>query len=137
MLSWLLARSAGAVMILMTVGAVALGAPLPAATAAIQTAAANTSSAVLREGVGLGAKPSTRVRRLQRILARRGFDLGPPGVDGRFGPLTAAAVRRMQDRYGLVADGIVGPKTRRVLNLLDEASRAPRAPRQQPAAPQT
>jgi DNA invertase Pin-like site-specific DNA recombinase/peptidoglycan hydrolase-like protein with peptidoglycan-binding domain len=79
---------------------------------------------------------------VQRILDRRGFDLGRPGVDGRFGPLTAAAVRRMQDRYGLVADGIVGPKTRRLLNLLAAGERTrrrahrPQAPAQnRPQAP--
>jgi DNA invertase Pin-like site-specific DNA recombinase/peptidoglycan hydrolase-like protein with peptidoglycan-binding domain len=75
-----------------------------------------------------------RVRRVQRILARRGFDLGPPGVDGRFGPLTAGAVRRMQDKYGLSADGAVGPKTRRVLKRLD-ASRPTQRPARSPAKP--
>jgi peptidoglycan hydrolase-like protein with peptidoglycan-binding domain len=126
-------------MIVMTVSAVALGAPLPAAaaqtSAPTQTAAAPAAS-VLREGVGLGAEPSARVRRMQRILARRGFDLGPPGVDGRFGPRTAAAVRALQDRYGLVPDGIVGPKTSRLLNLLASATRARQTPAPQTAAPQ-
>jgi peptidoglycan hydrolase-like protein with peptidoglycan-binding domain len=32
-------------------------------------------------------------------------------VDGRFGPLTEAAVRRFQRDHGLVPDGIIGPKT--------------------------
>jgi DNA invertase Pin-like site-specific DNA recombinase len=121
--------------------AAALAAPLPAATAAA-TSGATGAAVVLHQGVGLGARPSDRVRRMQRILDRRGFDLGPPGVDGRFGPLTAAAVRRMQDRYGLVADGIVGPKTRRLLNLLAVGERTrrrahrPQAPAQnRPPAP--
>jgi peptidoglycan hydrolase-like protein with peptidoglycan-binding domain/DNA invertase Pin-like site-specific DNA recombinase len=116
MLSRLLARSASTAIVLMAVAAAALGAPLPAAAAA-------PTPPVLEQGSGLGAAPSASVRRVQRILDRRGFDLGPPGVDGRFGPRTAAAVRRMQSRYGLVADGVVGPKTRRLLTLLARSSR--------------
>ena len=36
-------------------------------------------------------------------------------VDGVRGPMTAAAIRRFQSRRGLVADGILGPVTRRAL----------------------
>jgi len=124
----------------MMVGAVALGAP-PSAVAA-----APRGAPVLVQGAGLGSSPSAAVRRVQRILQRRGFGLGAPGVDGRFGPLTAAAVRRMQARYGLVADGVVGPKTRRVLRLMAATSRvradatprpAPAVTPARPAAPAT
>jgi peptidoglycan hydrolase-like protein with peptidoglycan-binding domain len=72
----------------------------------------------LREGVGMGPRPSVRVRRLQRTLERGGFDVGPPGADGRFGPLTAIAVRRMQNHYGLTPDAIVGSTTRRAISLI-------------------
>jgi len=115
----------------MAVGAVALGAPPTAVAAAPKT------TPILEQGAGLGSTPSAAVRRVQRILERRGFGLGPPGADGRFGPLTAAAVRRMQTRYGLAADGVVGPKTRRVLRLMAEASRvrADATPRPAPASP--
>jgi DNA invertase Pin-like site-specific DNA recombinase len=77
---------------------------------------------VLAQGVGMGATPSTAVRRVQRVLNRHGYDLGAPGVDGRFGPLTDAAVRRLQSDYGLAADGVVGPKTRKLVRLIQRRS---------------
>lgn len=48
------------------------------------------------------------VRRLQEQLAGHGIDVER---DGWFGAQTEQAVRRFQCDHGLVADGIVGPKT--------------------------
>jgi peptidoglycan hydrolase-like protein with peptidoglycan-binding domain len=39
-------------------------------------------------------------------------------VDGSFGPLTERSVKKFQTEHGLAVDGIVGPKTRFVLNNL-------------------
>jgi DNA invertase Pin-like site-specific DNA recombinase len=104
-------------------------ASLAALLAAAPTASAATTTTrpapVLAQGVGMGDKPSTAVRAMQRRLAQRGYrrDLGTPGVDGRFGPLTDGAVRHVQRDAGLAVDGLVGPKTRKALRL---AARAPR-----------
>ena len=43
---------------------------------------------------------------------RRGYDLGPDGVDGEFGRMTDAAVKAFQMPAGLSVDGIVGAVTR-------------------------
>ena len=65
---------------------------------------------LIRSGAGYDdPHGSQRVRTLQRRLRRAGADPGP--VDGLFGPLTEAAVRRFQGREGLAVDGLVGPLT--------------------------
>lgn len=48
------------------------------------------------------------VKNLQLILNMKGYNLTP---DGEFGKLTKASVMNFQRANGLVADGIVGPKT--------------------------
>jgi soluble lytic murein transglycosylase-like protein len=45
----------------------------------------------------------------------RRYGLPRRAVDGRFGPATAAALRRYQRRHSLAADGIAGPHTYRSL----------------------
>ncbi len=67
------------------------------------------SRAVLVPGAGYRqAGGSGRVRVLQRRLAASGF---MPGlVDGRYGPLTTAAVERFQDAHGLPVDGILSAR---------------------------
>jgi DNA invertase Pin-like site-specific DNA recombinase/peptidoglycan hydrolase-like protein with peptidoglycan-binding domain len=98
---------------------VALAAVAVLLTAAVPATARTTSTStpLLAQGAGMGDRPSGAVRTVQRELRHRGYDLGAPGVDGRFGPLTDAAVRRAQSDQGLVADGLVGPTTRRALGL--------------------
>jgi peptidoglycan hydrolase-like protein with peptidoglycan-binding domain len=61
---------------------------------------------------------SERVREVQRKLNRLGYGAGE--VDGLFGPVTDEAVRRFQQKNTLAADGIVGPRTLRVLRLRTE-----------------
>lgn len=54
------------------------------------------------------------VRAVQEALVEAGFEVD---VDGIYGPRTAAAVERFQERAGVKADGIVGPVTRSHLEL--------------------
>jgi peptidoglycan hydrolase-like protein with peptidoglycan-binding domain len=84
---------------------------------AAQAAGRTTTTQLLAQGTGMKGAPSVRVRTIQRALRHRGYHLGPAGVDGRFGPDTAAAVGRLQARKGLAVDGIVGPSTRRALGV--------------------
>lgn len=72
----------------------------------------------------LGAS-GAKVTELQQKLKKLGFDPGP--ADGTFSPATQAAVIAFQKSEGLLADGIVGPKTLAALKLLEEKA-APEAP---------
>jgi peptidoglycan hydrolase-like protein with peptidoglycan-binding domain len=72
------------------------------------------AAVLLAPGAGFGvAAGSPAVRAVQRTLVGVGISPGP--LDGRYGPLTTAAVARFQRLHGLAADGIVGPHTRRAL----------------------
>ena len=51
------------------------------------------------------------VKTLQAALIAYGFSCGAAGADGDFGGGTAAALRKFQTKYGLVADGIAGNAT--------------------------
>jgi DNA invertase Pin-like site-specific DNA recombinase/peptidoglycan hydrolase-like protein with peptidoglycan-binding domain len=98
--------------------------------AAPAPAAADTKPAPeLAQGVGMGDKPSAAVRDVQRVLDSRGYSLGRPGIDGRFGPITDAAVRHFQADRGLVADGIVGPKTRKAVRRAERGGQRPSSDR--------
>lgn len=52
------------------------------------------------------------VLKLQEGLKKAGIVVG---LDGEFGPATDKAVKEFQQKKGLIADGIVGPKTRELI----------------------
>ncbi|MGX1155453.1 peptidoglycan-binding domain-containing protein [Streptomyces albogriseolus] len=62
-----------------------------------------------RDAILLNGHAGAQVAEAQCLLRRAGF---PPGdIDGIYGPRTERAVQRLQQRAGLVVDGIVGPHT--------------------------
>lgn len=71
---------------------------------------------VLQEGSTDPVHGTWYVRRVQALVRDvLGVGIGVSGVDGHFGPATAAAVRTVQSSHGLAADGVVGPHTWSVL----------------------
>ena len=54
-------------------------------------------------------------KQVQTVLKKWGYYTGK--VDGINGPLTKAAVKKFQKRYGLKQDGIVGPVTAAKMGL--------------------
>ncbi|MDT6986314.1 peptidoglycan-binding protein [Streptomyces lusitanus] len=62
-----------------------------------------------RDAILVNGHAGPQVAEAQCLLRRAGF---PPGdIDGIYGPRTERAVQRLQQRAGLVVDGIVGPHT--------------------------
>ena len=56
------------------------------------------------------------VRKLQAELDYLGYDLGEKGVDGKFGPDTAKALKEFQKAAGITQDGIAGTQTFAAIN---------------------
>jgi cell wall-associated NlpC family hydrolase len=73
---------------------------------------------------------------MQEQLRRAGFDPGP--LDGKFGPLTEAALKRFQQARGLETDGIAGPLTKGALGTTRPDATTPNRPNgpgERPARP--
>jgi hypothetical protein len=66
--------------------------------------------------LSLGSRGSA-VTELQKLLTQLGLYTGP--INGYFGPLTQAAVKAFQQKYGLPVTGVVGPLTIAELNVLE------------------
>lgn len=75
------------------------------------TDASETEDSVVLKVGSSGAQ----VKTLQTKLNNWGYDAG--SVDGIFGSKTQAAVKRFQQKNGLVVDGIVGAKTAAALGM--------------------
>lgn len=71
----------------------------------------NLGDRILRNGMD-GAD----VKELQSLLIQLDYDLGKWGADGDFGDATEIAVRALQQRMKISADGIVGPATIKALD---------------------
>lgn len=66
----------------------------------------NIELSVLKKG-----SKGDQVKAVQRMLYSMGYDLGASKVDGDFGSKTDVAIRAYQKKFGLEADGVVGPAT--------------------------
>jgi hypothetical protein len=58
-----------------------------------------------------GGSDATNVATWQRQMIARGWNLGPTGADGDYGPTSESVCRQFQAEKGLGVDGLVGPST--------------------------
>ena len=59
----------------------------------------------------IGMENNPQVKMVQETLIKLGYNLGPDGADGDFGPMTERALQIFQSKNGLEANGIFGPET--------------------------
>ncbi len=95
-------------------------------SAARRTSSSSSASGRLQEGASGAA-----VKELQLLL--KSIGLYGKNADGKFGPVTTAAVKAFQRKYGLTADGWAGPQTMAKLRQV-AAPRPPPAPAAPPVA---
>ncbi len=83
----------------------------PEVTASTEFVAVSAFTQTLARGMF-----SEEVKELQRLLAQNPEIYPEAIISGYFGALTEEAVKRFQESHGLESVGVVGPKTRAVLN---------------------
>ena len=90
----------------------------------VRAAAPRSSSSKASSRLEQGAS-GPAVQELQQLLA--GLGLYSSNADGKFGPITAAAVRKFQQAQGLKADGWAGPQTLAAMRASARPVAAPEA----------
>lgn len=72
----------------------------------------------LSDSVGYGFTTQGKpVSSVQWVLVQEGY-LSESDIDGKFGPKTEAAVKKLQKALGVTVDGVVGPDTKKALKNL-------------------
>lgn len=85
-------------------------------TSTATTSTGTTSTSTTSTTAKPAENPTVKANKeIQADLADLGFYSGP--INGIYGPVTTAAVKRFQVRAGLPADGIAGPQTMAAVNL--------------------
>jgi hypothetical protein len=97
---------------LLSIAALALLSAAPAATPVLADDPTAATGGVATAATEVTLREGDRGRAVRRLQRRLGV-----AADGVFGSQTDRAVRRFQRRSGLTADGIVGPMTRSKLGL--------------------
>ena len=87
----------------------------PASKAALEgTSSSSSSSSSSTTILRLGSS-GAEVKKMQKLLLNRGYDLGSYGADGEFGQATYEALKQFQAYHNLEVDGEYGPASRAVL----------------------
>lgn len=73
----------------------------------------STANNVLKDG-----SKGEEVKKAQQQLMDAGFDLPEYGADGSFGEETEEAVMKLQEAAGVEQDGVIGPNTQLLLDVL-------------------
>lgn len=83
-----------------------------------------TNSSTMIKNVGTyDPKLESTVKAIQEKLVKLGYNIGPTGVDGKYGPNTEAAIKKFQQDNNLQIDGIVGPETLKALRATNTSNR--------------
>jgi peptidoglycan hydrolase-like protein with peptidoglycan-binding domain len=83
----------------------------------LQKGATDPAVRNLQEAMKLWAMiPAPSGHRAQKRMSLVGFEVG--GVDGRYGPKTEAAVKKVQQQFNIIVDG-GGPQTWSVIDALE------------------
>ena len=64
-----------------------------------------TTKPVTNINLSYNLEVNEQVKAMQSKLSNLGYDIGPPGVDGKYGPWTSAAVQAFKQDYRLSGDG--------------------------------